>query len=229
MPIVVSVFTFIVYYIIDNSGLNLAKEGEVPVWWGRWVSTFVLGPLGIFLTYQANRDSGVFNPDLYKNAFRWLFGLRAKRNNISKEVIIDDPDYKIISKKLDLLTAICKDYRRIQLQGRLPNYIQLFGTCGRDRALIALNAELEKIVKELSNSRSQEVLNKINEYPVLSVGAHVAPFPRRWMNMTAGVVLPVGVLFYARAAFFRRRLAKDMKRIVKINKELQYIINERKL
>ena len=230
MPIVVSVFTFIVYYIIDNSGDKLAKEGEIPVWWGRWVSTFVLGPLGIFLTYQANRDSGVFNPDLYKNAFRWLLGLRAKRNNISKEVIIDDPDYKAISKELDTLTVTCKEYRRVQLQGHWPNYVRLFGACNaHDRALIAVNAELEKIVKQLSNSRSQEVLNKINAYPVLSVGAHIAPFPRRWMNMTAGIVFPVGVLLYARAAFFRRRLAKDMRQIVKINKEIQYIINERKL
>ena len=72
MPVIVSVFTFIVYYIIDTSGAKLAREGEIPVWWGRWISTFVLGPLGIFLTYQANRDSGVFNPDLYKTAFRWL-------------------------------------------------------------------------------------------------------------------------------------------------------------
>ena len=229
MPIVVSVFTFIVYYIIDNSGYKLAREGEIPVWWGRWVSTIVLGPLGIFLTYQANRDSGVFNPDLYKSALRWLLGLRAKRNNISKEVIIDDPDYRAIVKELDTLTALCKEYRRTRLQGRLPDYIGLFGAGGRDRALIALNAELEKIVKQLSNSRSQEVLNKINEYPVLSVGAHAAPFPRRWMNMTAGIVLPVGIVLYARAAFFRHRLTKDMKRIVKINKEIQYIINERKL
>ena len=230
MPIVVSVFTFIVYYIIDNSGSNLAKEGEVPVWWGRWVSTFVLGPLGIFLTYQANKDSGVFNPDLYKNAFRWLLGLRAKRNNVSKEVIIDDPDYVAIHKELDTLTAACKEYRRVQLQKRLPNYIQLFSSRNsHDRALIAIHAELESIVKQLSNSRSQEVLNKINVYPVLSVGAHVAPFPRRWMNMAAGIVFPIGVLLYARAAFFRYRLTKDMKHIVKTNKEIQYIINERKL
>ena len=230
MPIVVSVLTFIVYYIIDNSGYKLAKEGEVPVWWGRWVSTFVLGPLGIFLTYQANRDSGVFNPDLYKNAFRWLLGLRAKRNNISKEVIIDDPDYRAVIKDIDTLTAACKEYRRTQLQGRLPGYVSLFAAHShRDRALMAVDVRLESIVKQLSNSRSQELLNKINEYPVLSVGAHVAPFPRRWMNGLAGIVFPVGILLYARAAFFRYRLVKDMKLIVRINKEIQYIINERKL
>ena len=50
MPVVVSVFTFIVYYILDTKGTKLAREGEIPVWWGAWMSTTVLAPLGIFLT-----------------------------------------------------------------------------------------------------------------------------------------------------------------------------------
>ena len=229
MPIVVSVFTFIVYYIIDSSGDKLAKEGEIPVWWGRWVSTFILGPLGIFLTYQANKDSGVFNPDLYKNAIRWLLGLRAKRNNVVKEVIIDDPDFDTIAKDVETLSIACKEYRRTQLVGRMPNYIGLFAAHnGHDRSLIAIQATMESIVKRLANSRNHELLSKINAYPVLSVGAHTAPFPRRWMNMSAGIVLPIGLLLYARATFFRYRLTKDIKQIVKTNKEILNIINERK-
>ena len=230
MPVIVSVFTFIVYYILESSGTKLAKEGEVPVWWGCWTSTVVLAPLGIFLTYQANKDSGIFNADLYKSAFRWLLALRAKRNNVLKEVIIDDPNYPAITKEIDALSVACKEYYRTNLQGRLPNYVKLFGeTTHRDRAMITTCSQLESIVKQLSNSRSQELLNKLNAYPVVSVGAHVAPFPKRWMNMTAGIVLPIGVLLYVRAAYFRHRLANDMKQIIKTNKEIQYIIYERKL
>ena len=84
MPVIVSVFTFIVYYILDTMGIKLAREGEIPVWWGSWMSTTVLAPLGIVLTYQANKDSGVFNADLYKSVFRWLLALRTKRNNVVK-------------------------------------------------------------------------------------------------------------------------------------------------
>ena len=230
MPIIVSVFTFIVYYILDTSGTKLAREGEIPVWWGTWMSTAVLAPLGVFLTYQANKDSGVFNPDLYKTAFRWLFGLRTKRNNVLKEVIIDDPDYGRISSELEALSAACKRYRSGHLKKLLPDYIGMFAARNsRDRELIALNGQLNSVVAQLANSRSQEIINKLNLYPVLSVGAHTAPFPRKWMNVTAGALLPVGVLFYARSVFFRYRLKGDMKNIVKINKEIHYIINERKL
>ena len=230
MPIIVSVFTFIVYYILDTSGTKLAREGEIPVWWGVWMSTAVLAPLGCFLTYQANKDSGVFNPDIYKSVFRWLFGLRAKRNNVLKEVIIDDPDYDNIDNELIRLSADCKEYRRACLRRLLPNYVEMFcARSGRDRMVIGVNGKLTHIVNQLSNSRSQEIINKINTYPTLSVGAHTSPFPRKWMNMAAGILIPVGLLLYVRAVFFRYRLKEDLKKIVKINKEIHYIINERKL
>ena len=225
MPVIVSVFTFIVYYILDTSGTKLAREGEIPVWWGAWMSTSVLAPLGVFLTYQANKDSGVFNADLYKMAFRWLFALRVKRNNVLKEVVIDDPDYRIVGNELVALTVACKEYNRVSLKSLFPNYIDMFTAAnGCDRALIALNVRLNRVVAQLVNSRNQEYINKINAYPILSVGAHVAPFPRKWMNATVGAVLPIGLLFYVRAVFFRYRLKGDMKKIVKVNKEIQDII-----
>ena len=230
MPIIVSVFTFIVYYMLDTSGTKLAREGEIPVWWGTWMSTAILAPLGVFLTYQANKDSGVFNPDLYKTAFRWLFALRTKRNNAVKEVIIDDPDYNKIKGEITTLSAACKEYNHTHLRKLLPNFIAMFtAKNGRDRALISLNSQLNNITAQLANSRSQEIINKINGYPVISVGAHTAPFPRKWMNMTVGIFLPLGVVFYARSVFFRHRLKGDLKKIVKINKEIHYIVNERKI
>ena len=230
MPVIVSVFTFIVYYILDTSGTKLAREGEIPVWWGAWMSTSVLAPLGVFLTYQANKDSGAFNADLYKNAIYWLFGLRIKRNNVVKEVIIDDPDYSAIHGELTALSVACGEYGHAHLRKLLPGYIGLFGTRNiHDRALISLLGQLNGIVGQLSNSRSQEIINKINTYPVVSMGAHVAPFPRRWMNVAAGVVIPIGLLLYVRAVFFRHRLRGDLSEIARINKEIQDIIYERKL
>ncbi len=233
MPVVVSVLTFIVYYILDTKGTKLAREGEIPVWWGAWMSTSVLAPLGVFLTYHANKDSGIFNVELYKMAFRWLLALRVKRNNVLKEVIIEDPDYSAVFKELTALSVVCEEYERVHLQKLLPNYITMF-TAGRnrhDRALIAVNVQYEHIISTLANSRNQEYINKINTYPVLSVSSHTSPFSYRWMNVAVGVVLPVGVLFYARSVFFRYRLKEDMKSIMKINKELQDIIHlyERKL
>ncbi|MDE6417357.1 MAG: LptF/LptG family permease, partial [Duncaniella sp.] len=53
MPLVISVFLFIFYYIIDNTGYKFARDGKWEVWQGMWLSASVLLPLCIFLTYKA--------------------------------------------------------------------------------------------------------------------------------------------------------------------------------
>ena len=90
MPLVISVILFIFYYIIDNSGYKMAREGRLEVWQGMWLSSVVLLPLGIFFTYKAVNDSAVFNRDAYMNFFRRLFGFNEMRNVQLKEVVMDD-------------------------------------------------------------------------------------------------------------------------------------------
>jgi len=65
MPVVVSVIMFIIYYIIQNTGFKLARESIWPTFEGMWLSSAVLLPVGIFLTYKAAVDANLFNPDQY--------------------------------------------------------------------------------------------------------------------------------------------------------------------
>lgn len=64
-PVVISVILFIIYYIIDNTGYKMAREALWPCWQGMWLSSFVLLPTGIFLTYKAATDSPLFNPEAW--------------------------------------------------------------------------------------------------------------------------------------------------------------------
>ncbi len=69
MPIVISTVLFIVYYIIDNTGYKMAREGIWEVWCGMWLSAFILLPLGITLTYLAATDNTVMNGEAFKMFF----------------------------------------------------------------------------------------------------------------------------------------------------------------
>ena len=69
MPVVISVVMFIVYYIIDNTGYKMAREALWPCWAGMWLSSMVLLPIGIFLTYKAATDSALFNPEAWMKVF----------------------------------------------------------------------------------------------------------------------------------------------------------------
>ena len=64
-PVVISVVMFIIYYIIDNTGYKMAREAIWPCWLGMWLSSFVLLPIGVFLTYKAATDSALFNPEAW--------------------------------------------------------------------------------------------------------------------------------------------------------------------
>lgn len=78
MPVVISVLMFIVYYIIDTSGIKMAQEQVIPVWEGLWISSAVLLPIGVFLTYKAATDSALFNAEAYKKLWGELKGTLAR-------------------------------------------------------------------------------------------------------------------------------------------------------
>jgi len=64
-PVIVSMLFFVVYYVIDISGKKLATDGSVTAAMGTLISSLVLLPLGVFLTYKATTDSALFNKDAY--------------------------------------------------------------------------------------------------------------------------------------------------------------------
>ena len=84
MPVVISVLMFIVYYIIDTSGIKMAQEQVIPVWAGLWISSAVLLPIGVFLTYKAAKDSALFNAEAYKKLWggvkKFVMRLKIKIN-----------------------------------------------------------------------------------------------------------------------------------------------------
>ena len=69
-PVVISVIMFIVYYIIDNTGYKMAREALWPTWAGMWLSSFILLPIGIFLSYKAATDSPLFNPEAWSREWQ---------------------------------------------------------------------------------------------------------------------------------------------------------------
>lgn len=225
MPVVVSVLIFIIYYIINNTGFKMARDGKWIVWMGMWTSTAVLAPLGAFLTYKSNNDSVVLNADVYINWFKKIVGIRSVRHLFRKEVIIHDPDYVRLPDDLRRLSVDCRVYADKKRLKRAPNYVKLWmNDAPRDEEMVEINDRLESYIDEMSNTRSVALLTALNNYPVIPVHAHVRPFRNYWLNMLCGIVLPLGLFFYFRIWAFRIRLSKDMERIIKTNEEILRII-----
>lgn len=65
MPVVVSVIFFVIYYMISLTGEKFAKEGTWDAVYGMWLSTLILTPIAIYLTYKATNDSALLDTDWY--------------------------------------------------------------------------------------------------------------------------------------------------------------------
>jgi len=64
-PLVLAVAFFVVFFLLNNFGEKLAKSGTWDAYAGMWLSSMLLVPIGLFLTYKAMRDSQLFNQEFY--------------------------------------------------------------------------------------------------------------------------------------------------------------------
>ena len=226
VPVIISVIVFIVFYILDNTGMRMARIDEWTVWFGKLLGTAVLSPIAIFFTYKANKDSTVFNIDQYKTIMMRLLGLRTKRSISSKEVIIEEPHYAEDSTRLSVIGQQATNYMQMHKLLRWPNPIEVFFRPGDDQEIATLNDALETTIEDLTNSRDKRVIMLLNRYPVIAPHAHTRPFRRKWLNIITGLFLPTGIIFYVRMIRFRFRLYKDLQHILRTNGKLIARISE---
>ena len=222
VPVVVSVLVFIFYYIVNAGGEKMAKSGEWAVWFGIWLSTMVLAPIGLFLVSKANKDSVVFNMEGYQNFFKRLLGIRTKRKLNRKEIIIHEPDYPQLLQDIETLTEDLRRYGNRKKLLKIPSYYAIFFRFHEDHTVRELKGRVETLVEQLHNSRDIAIIGALNDMPILYTEAHTRPFNTRRKNMLAGICLPVGILLWLRIWRFRLRLYQDINQIQKLG---QFIID----
>ncbi len=60
LPMVVAILLFLTYHFIGIFAKNSAEDGSISPFLATWLSTLIMLPLGIFLTYRATTDQGLF-------------------------------------------------------------------------------------------------------------------------------------------------------------------------
>lgn len=165
MPMVTSILLFVVYYMIDTLGFNLSYNGTWPVWLGMWFSTFILLPIGAFLTYEASRDSAALNLDELMFRLKKFLRPERVRNIIPKELILNyvsrSEANALISSAQSSMQEVAKNpfitYRRIGFS--------TLSQLNRDYSLTALN--LDKLADRLVDTDNRLTLAKLMDLPQL--------------------------------------------------------------
>ena len=223
MPIVVSVILFIIYYIIDNMGYKLARDGRWEVWQGMWLSSAVLLPLGIFLTKKAVNDSAVFNPDAWLNFLRRFTGLHQTRKLEAKEVIINEVD---VADALAQIEALKASYQQFldRYTGR-QRYIDYWQQGYEKSAINSLAEQVDLVVDYLSNSRDQMVLNKAMDYPVIRQLLTYGPTGNKTLGTVLAALFPIGLPVWLVGLRHQKNLKRDIRQTMKTCDQLVAIFN----
>lgn len=227
VPVIISVLTFILFYITNVSGNKMFREGEWSIV-GCWFSSIVLAPLSIFFTVKANGDSTLFQFDVITEFFRYWFGTKTSRNIIRKEVVIDDPDYGKCSNLLNTISDDSSQVGNSELLKGVPNYWNLFFDNVDSASLRSYNAKLEELVSELGNSRNRIELDFVNALPIIPVYGVEPPFEKAWANRLVGVLLPLGLLFELRAWLFSRKIKRQIIKAGQVAAQLTGYIENNK-
>lgn len=83
-PVIISIFFFIIFYVLTSVGDKWAKSGVVDGLYAAWMANVILFPVGVFFLKQARKDAKIFDADFYnvwiENLKKWW---ESRRNNKS--------------------------------------------------------------------------------------------------------------------------------------------------
>ncbi len=223
-PLVISVLLFLVYYIIDNTGYKMARDGRIAVWAGMWLSTSILLPLGIFVTYKAMNDSAVFNKDLYLNLMRRWLGLTEKRHVPMKEVIINEVSLRRAEALLVRLYGESRVWLRCN--GRRLSYLEYWRRGYSLEEITRIGTLVDETVNYLHDSRDVKVNSKLEKFPVLKPLWIYHPANRRWLRRTLAFFVPAGGIIYLLSIPYCRRLVKEFEAVESASLEELRIVNK---
>ena len=224
MPLVVSVFLFIFYFIIDNSGYKMARDGKIPVVEGIWLSSAVLLPLGIFFTYKAMRDSAVFNKDAYVNFFKRLFGTSEVRHVEMKELAMENVQP---SQAIERLVALREEASAFLAANPPRQSYTAYWLRGYSRSgLYRLRNKLEETVDYMSNSRDKLVVNKLSDFPILRSLWLYHPTNYEIAAKAAIILLPISFPVYLWGRHQQKNLREEVRRIITVADEVIQIEKE---
>ena len=113
LPMVVAVILFLTYHFIGIFAKNSAEDGTTHPFVASWLSTFIMMPLGVWLTYRATTDQGVFDLDSFFQRFKFL--KRKKKDNSSFAdagiYLTQQEKALVLSRNENQLKEIVKNYK----------------------------------------------------------------------------------------------------------------------
>ena len=92
---IVAILFFVLYYIVDITGVKLARDGSVSAWVGSFASSVLMLAIGIYLTSKAIHDTDMSNLDSIKNWWRKLKSTIAGFFKKTRIIYMGTPEFAV--------------------------------------------------------------------------------------------------------------------------------------
>ncbi len=227
-PIIIAVLFFVIYYVISMIGEKSAKSGTMTPLWGMWLSTIIVLPIGIFLTYLATRDSSIFNQDLYlsyiKRALSFIFVThRTQRPDIKYKASETELDPVNMIAQLEELSHRCNlfldgDFRKIM------KFRKIWHT-QNDTDLVDIANRYDHIKAILKQSDVEIIHETVAEYPKVALHQYKIQMTSKWQAIASAVVFPIWIYLYLKAWIQKYSLRNELRSIIGANRNLVNELN----
>lgn len=94
---IISALFFVLYWVVDISGVKLAGDGAMNAVFGAFMSSAILAPIGVFLTHKAINDSAIFGGDTFKSQVRRIWSRIVRHFRPTRIVFMGTPEFAVAS------------------------------------------------------------------------------------------------------------------------------------
>lgn len=209
VPFLVAISFFIVFYILETTGIKMVREGTMVNWFGMWLPNIVLIPVGLGLGLLATKDSNRFSFDKIALFFKRYILAGTKRVVAYREVSMQTIDYPLSKRTIDALEAMVA----AQKDKGVVGYVRFFMDDQYFAERRELQESFEDFVWDISHSRDYLLVDHLNGYPYLGDLMRAWRADDRRINKLLMYLFPVGLVCYLVYIFRNKRYIVALNKI----------------
>lgn len=213
VPFLVAVSFFIIFYILETTGIKMVREGTLVNWFGMWLPNIVLIPVGLGLCLLATKDTNRFSLDSIGLFWKRYIMASTKRVVPFREVSMQTVDY---AASRGAMVSLEETVPELKHAGRI-GYLRFFLDDAHFEVRRRLVTQLEQLVGQLSYSRDYQLVEHLNAYPYLLDVMRAWRSRNKLVNRALMWFLPIGVVCYMVYLLRYRRGMAAWNRVIETN------------
>jgi lipopolysaccharide export system permease protein len=227
LPLVLSTFLFIFYYILSLFGEKVVRESIVPAWQGMWMASAIFFTVGVFLTYKATTDAAILNFETYSNFLKKFQSKRTLTDTLKEDFpVIEKKDIKpetLVSSLMSLMESANQLIIKINNQFTWADFTLSLLALHGDSDILMFGRLYKNTGKSMMGSRQMETQSirlKFNELPEFKAKTNTYFELKIVVKFIMLAIPPLAIIVAVKHAITLNQMRSRLKLICSLTEEL---------